>query len=197
MINNIDTLSKKINRNILTNKKEIILIKDDYINDIESENINDIESEDINDNESIELLEKELIIKAKSNSMKYPKNYGNIWLEKERKIILKYLKNYEINKDGFFNEDAIIKIAKKIERTEYGIKEEIKKMIFNDFMLGHDNKYIENKFNICEQNIKLIIKLYMEKNGKKIINMMETENKIISLQIENIKLKNELKKILN
>ena len=179
------------NKNIIKifNKKNIVLIQDDFINDIESYNTDD-------ENE-LDLLEKELIIKSKANSISYPKNYGNLWSEEERKKILKYLNKHETNTNGFFNDNAIINIAKKIERTEYGIKEEIKKMIYNEFILGNNTEYISDKFNIQEQNIKLIIKLYLEKNGKKIINTMEIENKIISLQIENIKLKNELKKLLN
>lgn len=174
-------IDDKILNDKLDNRK--IITNTDYIDEQDE---NDIE---------LELLEKEFTSKTSSNNIIYPKNYGNFWSDKERKVILKYLKRQNKDYEGLFNETLIMDIAKKIERTEYAVKEEIKKMIFNDFINGYDNSYIENKFNIREQNIKVIIKSHLEKNGKRIINLMETENKIISLQLENIKLKKELVKL--
>jgi len=186
------SINKLINEKISNNKLENKLFYSNINNkdkqyESESDNDNDIE---------LELLEKELTAKTSNNTMVYPKNYGNFWSDKERKVILKNLnKNQDKNHEGLFDETSITKIAQKIERTEHAVKEEIKKMIFNDFINGYDYSFIENKFNTKKKNNKIIIKSYLEKNGKKIINLMETENKIISLQLENIKLKKELFKL--
>jgi len=178
-----DEVKSKFINNFIKNK---LIISDDYVNEFE------LDKEDY----ELENLEKELIIKTKSNSISYPKNYGNIWTDKERKIILNFLKKESITYDSpLFNDLIIIDIAKKLKRTEYGVKEEIKKMIFMEFMNGNDYKKISIKFNIPESNIKLILKLYIEKNSKKIINNMELENYLLKLQIENIKLKKELQEI--
>lgn len=170
--------------NDFINKK--IIVSDEYINEFE---LNDEENE-------LYDLEKELILKTKSNSISYPKNYGNTWIDEERIIILNLLKNNNLKYDsGLFNELSIIDIAKKLQRTEYGVREEIKKMIFMDLLNGNNYKKISEKFNIPESNIKLILKLYIEKNSKKIINSMELENYLLQLQIQNIKLKKELEKL--
>ena len=165
---------------------------------IQSLNNNDINSDyNTNSDDDIE-LEKELIYKSKSNyhGQIQPKNYGNIWTDDERKKIMKYLKkNIFCTDTSIFDEKNIMEIAKKLERSEFGDKEEIKKMIFCDFIGGLSHKNISLKFNIPVQNIKLLLKQHMDKNGKKIINSMECENKLLKLQIENIKLKLELEQI--
>ena len=161
-------------------------------------------------NEDIELenLEKEFTIKSKSSIYGntvlnshinfHPKNYGNIWIDEQREKIFKYLKknNYE-NNLVLFDESVIFDIAHKLERTEHGVKEEIKKMIFNEFMDGSNVEKISKKFYIPVQNIKLLLKLFIEKNGKKIINSIGTENQLLKLKIENIKLKKELTEIIS
>ncbi len=162
-------------------------------------NNNDINN-DTNSDDDIELekLEKELIFKSKSNyhGQIQPKNYGNMWTDDERNKIIKYLKKNIFCVDtGIFDEKNIIEIAKKLERSEFGVKEEIKKMIFCDFIGGLSHKNISLKFNIPVQNVKLLLKQHMDKNGKKIINSMECENKLLKLQIENIKLKLELEQM--
>ncbi len=81
------------------------------------------------DNENIELekLEKEFTIKSGYNSSLHPKNHGNIWSDEERNKIIKYLLKNKFNKNyGMFDESNIFDIAKKIERSEYAVKEEIK-----------------------------------------------------------------------
>lgn len=153
------------------------------------------EIEEIGESE-LEKLEKEFVIKSKSNLLVHPKNYGNTWTDKEREKILKYLKKNSFeNYSVLFDESVIFDIAHKLERTEYAVKEEIKKMIFNEFMNGSSNLIISKRFNIPEPNIKLLLKIFIEKNGKKTINSMEIENQLLKLKIENIKLKKELREI--
>ena len=55
---------------------------------------------------------------------------------------------------------------------------------------------ISEKFNIPETNIKLLIKLFIKKNGKKYLNSIEYENTLLKLKIENIKLKKELEELI-
>ncbi len=155
-----------------------------------------IEDENQEEDYEIEKLERELILKSKNNLSSYPKNYGNMWSDEHRKKILKYLKKKDFDSShGLFDESNISEIAKKLERTEFGIKEEIKKMIFNEYIEGKNHKEISEIFNIPEPNIKLVLKFHIEKNHKRIINQMETENKIFKLKIENLKLKKELREL--
>jgi len=167
-------------------------LSDKINNKTNNETYSDNEDETI----SLEKLEKEFVLKSRANSILYPKNYGNVWTDEERKKILKCLKkNIFCHSYGLFDESNIMIIAKKLERTEYGVKEEIKKMIFNDYICGLSHDKISKNFNIPETNIKLILKLHIEKNGKKIINSIESDNKLLSLQIENIKLRKELEEL--
>lgn len=168
---------------------------DNYNNDNELTEL-DILSEEI----EIEKLENELNTKMRELK-NHPKNYGNLWTDEERKIILKYLKknsfSIETGATNLYDESVIQKIAYKIERSEYGVKEEIKKMIFNDY-IGVFDSYtkLSIKYNIPENNIKILIKLYLEKYGKKILYPIEIENKILKYQVENIKLKAELRELI-
>ena len=197
---------KELKKNINKSINEIIEKKipkfdnnDNEINEEDKEDKEDDEYDEENEYIELEKLENEFILKSNANSISCPKNHGNIWTNEEHTKIIKYLKKNNIEKNyGLFDELNIINIAKKLERTEYGVKEQIKKMIFNDYInggLSHDK--ISKKFNIPETNIKLIVKLYIEKNGKKIINSIEYENNLLKLQIENIKLKKELEEIRN
>lgn len=117
----------------------------------------------------------------------------------KRKVIIKYLqKNNFINNPNLYDEQIIQKIAKKIERSEYGIKEEIKKMIYNDYIAEfYSLSKLSNKYNMPEYNIKILLKSFLEKYGKKILYSIEIENKILKYQLENIKLKKELKELSN
>ena len=151
----------------------------------------------LNDEIELEKLENELIMKSHVPN-NYPKNYGNFWSEDERKIILNCLKkNNFTDNSNLYDESIIQKIAKKTERSEHGVKEEIKKMIFNDY-IGEFYSLTELsiKYNIPEHNIKILIKIYLEKYGKKTLYPLEIENKILKFQVENIKLKKELKELL-
>ena len=151
-----------------------------------------------------EKLEDEInIMKNCSFSKQYdnqPKNYGNYWNDDERKIILKCLKKNDyskINNSTLYDENVIQKIAKKTERSEVGVKEEIKKMIFKDYIWEFDSYLkLSQKYNIPEHSIKILIKLYLEKYGEKILYPIEIENKILKYQVENIKLKFELRELV-
>ncbi len=149
-----------------------------------------------NDYFELEKLEKEFVVKSNINSIIKPKNHGNFWTGEEKTKILKYLSknNYGYN-FGLFDETNIEEIAKKLERTEYAVREEIKKMIFNDYIDGLNYSELSSRYNIPEPNIRLIIKSYIDKYGKKIMNSINNENLILKLHIENIKLKTELKEL--
>jgi hypothetical protein len=216
---NKNKLSKKINGKSFINKIiEDKIIKNNFINgnntnknDLSENDLseNDLSENDLSENDSnikyanqddieLEKLDKELSLKSGYNSLLYPKNYGNMWLDEERKKIIKLLKKNEFDKNyGLFDESIIFDIAKKLQRTEYAVKEEIKKMIYNEYIEGSSYEKISEYFNIPVGNIKLILKIYIDKNSQKIINQMETENKLIRLKIENIKLKKELYEINN
>ncbi len=188
-INNI--IQNKILKNDLKFQNNTDNNIEDDIEDNTEENIEDIE-----DIIELEKLENELVLKSKTNSVLYPKNYGMMWTNEERKKIIKYLnKNNFDNKYGLFDELNIIEISRKLQRTEYGVKEEIKKIIYNDYINGMNYKKISEKLNMPESNIKLILKLYIEKNGKRLINIMEYENKLLNLHIDNIKLRKELEEL--
>jgi hypothetical protein len=166
-----------------------------FNNDCDDVNYNSIDT--LHDEIEIEKLENELYIKSHS-SKNYPKNYGNLWTNDERKIILNNLKkNIKFNNTSLYDDEIILKIAKKTERSEVGVKEEIKKMIFNDYIEElYSLSQLSTKYNITESNIKILIKLYLEKYGKKCLYPIELENQILKCRIENIKLKNELKELM-
>lgn len=200
--NNIKTFSSA--NDIISNK-----IKHDKIN-LSKKNIlcNIVESNEIDDNstdeldilsEQIELekLENELYLKS-HKSQSQPKNYGNMWVDGDRKIILSYLKKYSnITNSNLYDELTIQKIAKKTQRSEYGVKEEIKKMIFNDYIEEiYSLSQLEEKYYMSKINLKVLIKSYLEKHGKKTLYPIEIENKILKSKIDNIKLKIELKELL-
>ena len=165
------------------------------------------EQNDLNDTDDeieFQKLEDEFNVMKNSTSFKtfdnQPKNYGNFWTEEERKIILKYLQknDYSVNNNSSLYDETIIqKIAKKTERSEIGVKEEIKKMIFKDYIWEFVSySKLSQKYNIPEHSIKILIKLYLEKYGEKILYPIEIENKILKYQVENIKLKCELMELV-
>jgi hypothetical protein len=195
MTSNNKLFSSSINNFIENKIKHNKIIKNTNSIDNEYEN-NELDI--LHDEIELEKLEDELY--TKSHTIKnYPKNYGNLWNDDERKIILSNLKkNNYINNPNLYDELVIEKIAKKTERSEYGVKEEIKKMIFNDYIYNlYSYCELANKYHIPEHNIKLLIRIYIEKYAKKILYPIEIENKILKYQIENIKLKKELKELLN
>jgi hypothetical protein len=191
----LSKLQKKIKKlsHDFENQKSINEIISDKIVKNDVNNTNDLS--DINDELELIKLDEELLIKLDVTN---PKNHGKIWSESERKKIKKLLQNniYK-NNNELFDEQNILVISKTLERTEYAIKEEIKKMLFNDYMNGIDYDNLTKIYNIPESNIKIIIKLFIDKNSKKIIDQLENENKLLKLKVENIKLKKEISELNN
>ena len=191
----LSKLQKKIKKlsHEFENKKSINEIISDKIVKNDVNNTNDLS--DINDELELIKLDEELLIKLDVTN---PKNHGKIWSESERKKIKKLLQNniYK-NNNELFDEQNILVISKTLERTEYAIKEEIKKMLFNDYMNGIYYDNLTKIYNIPESNIKIIIKLFIDKNSKKIIDQLENENKLLKLKVENIKLKKEISELNN
>lgn len=198
--------ANKLIENKIKSSKKFLNEHDD---NNESNGINNLDNldnlNDLSDEIELEKLEKEFAFKC-SNGTTQPKNYGNMWNDEERKIILSYMKknNYSssfndsngLTGSNLYDDKIIQKIAKKTERSEHGVKEEIKKMIFNDYM-GEFDTYskLSIKYNIPEHCIKVLIRIYLEKYGKKILYPLEIENKILKYQVENIKLRTELAKL--
>ncbi len=178
---NISDISNKLNK---LNK----LNKSTKLNKLNKLNI-------IDDDIELEKLDNEFNLKYHADYQ--PKNYGNLWNDDERKIILNYLKkNDNIDDINLYDDKIIQKIARKIERSECGIKEEIKKMIFYDYI--ENNYTIENlsdKYNINQNKIKILIKMFLEKYGNKYLLPITIENNILKCKIENIKLKKELSEL--
>lgn len=199
-------MSYKKSVSSVNNYIENKIIKNEPIFNKKNNNQKDLDNLDNSDDEiELEKFEDKInIIKNSSSSNYYdnqPKNYGNFWVDDERKVILKYLKKNDyskINNSSLYDENIIRKIAKKTERSEVGVKEEIKKMIFKDYIWEFDSYLkLSQKYNIPEHSIKILIKLYLEKYGEKILYPIEIENKILKFQVENIKLKQELKQLMN
>jgi DNA-directed RNA polymerase specialized sigma24 family protein len=157
------------------------------INYIISKQIKKEEEEDLS-----EELEKEFEEELEKNM---PSNYGNSWSDEERMIIINMLKKYEPKTNNILNEKIIGKISKKLERTDGGVRAEIKKIVFNKYLEGVEKEIISKELNISLSNVKLLIRLFLEKDSDQMINLLEKENKILHLSIENIRLKKELKKI--
>ena len=173
---------------------------------------NDDNLENLEDLKELEELEKEFKSKVysyKSGDYQKPKNHGNLWTEQEKLVILKWMEkndynnlicNMESNNSngtneywaGMFDDNIIDQLSQELQRTQGSIREEIKKMVFTEYLKTLDYISISKKFNIPETNIKIIVKKHLEKNEKIIISSIETENKLLKVQIENIKLKNEL-----
>lgn len=132
----------------------------------------------------------DIIVMSMNNEVK-PKNFGMKWTKEERDYVLKTL---DLTKDM---DDIIDKISKKLERTEGGVRCEIRKMIISSYLEGEEYESISEILNISMEYIKMTIKKYLEKNAEDDIKILERENNLLKLRIENAKLQNELKKELN
>ena len=189
-------LKKKIKKSIneIINNK-ITKNTNDELYENKITKLNNLDNEELDDELELVKLDEELLIKSDITN---PKNHGKIWSENERKKIKKLLQNniYKNNSE-LFDELNILAISKTLERTEYAIKEEIKKMLFNDYINGIDYENLTKIYNIPESNIKIIIKLFIDKNSKKIIDQMENENKLLKLKVDNMKLKKEICELNN
>jgi hypothetical protein len=124
-------------------------------------------------------LETEVSDEIKKN---IPSNYGNKWTDDERKRLIKLLKN------GYVVES----IASKLNRSEGGIKAEIRKIVYSKYIEGCDAEAISKEFNIVYNNVKSIIKTSIEQDCENDINNLEKENKLLRLKIENIRLHKKL-----
>lgn len=114
-----------------------------------------------------------------------PSNYGNKWTDEERKKLIKLLKNsYDVNI-----------IASKLNRSEGGIKAEIKKLVYAKYIEGNDAEGISKELNIVYNNVKSMIKASIEQECENDINNLEKENKLLRLKIENIRLHKKLASI--
>ena len=135
-------------------------------------------------NSDLELHETDIFIKDDSKK-KLPSNYGNKWTDDDRNKLLSYLK------DG----KEIEFIAHSLDRSEGGVRGEIKKIIFNKYLEGDDATKISKEMNIIYKNVKSIIKIHLERDCESEIAILEKENKLLELKIKNLKLRNELKEL--
>jgi hypothetical protein len=132
-----------------------------------------------NKNNIITELDAELSDEIKKNM---PSNYGNKWSDEERKKMIKMLKN---------GDDVII-IADKLNRSEGGIKGEIKKIVYSKYIDGIDAEIISKELNIIYKNVKSIIKVCIEQDCDNNITNLEKENKFLRLKIDNIRLRKKI-----
>ena len=133
-----------------------------------------------------------------------PKNYGNKWTEQEIDKLIRMLKKsstLNMTKNNIFdcsptnNSDGnqiIKKIAKKLDRTEGGVKGEITKIIYDRYMNGQTAEQISDSLNITFRNVKSLIKIQLDKESENEIISLEKENKLLKLKIENKRLRQEL-----
>ena len=120
-----------------------------------------------------------------------PKNFGSKWTDNERDILLNM-----ISKENDVDEN-IIAISIKLERSEGGVRGEIRKMIIFRYLMGDDVETISDDMNIPITYIKMIIKNYLEKDAVTDIVILKRENELLKLRLENAKLQNSLKNEVN
>jgi transposase-like protein len=146
-------------------------------------------------NKDIKPIYKDAINESISNTSdielkkKLHSNFGNKWSEEEKNELLAM-----IRESG--NELDIEGIAKKLGRSQGGIKAEIKKMIVEKYLQGDDTNKISKELNLEFRYVKNILKYYFEKESEIDAKALESENKLIKLKIDNIKLRKELKDIM-
>ena len=121
-----------------------------------------------------------------------PINHGTKWSSDDRKILFKALKRNTSLLDDF-NNIIITQLAKKLGRTEGGIKAEIKKNIIERYFKGVEIEVISVEMNIMIYLIKSTIKMYIERDCDAEIHNLEKENKLLTLKINNMMLKKQIK----
>lgn len=119
-----------------------------------------------------------------------PLNYGNRWSEEDKNKLIEQMKIYASN-DINFEE-----IAKKLGRTEGGVKGELKKMIIKNYMSGIEVDMIAKNFNLTYKYVKMIIISYLDKEIDVDISNLQKENLYFKLKIENINLRKDMNKIM-
>jgi hypothetical protein len=123
-----------------------------------------------------------------SNNITKPKNFGSKWTDSEREILLNTI---SIDNDA---DENITTISIKLERSEGGIRGEIRKMIIFRYLMGDDAETISEDMNLTITYIKMIIKNYLDKDAEADIVILKRENELLKLRLENAKLHNDLKK---
>lgn len=126
-----------------------------------------------------------------NNQSDKPKKYGAKWTDDEREILLN-----SISKENDIDEN-ITAISIKLERSEGGIRGEIRKMIITRYLMGDDSETISDDMSIKDQYVRIIIKNYLDKNAEADIIILKRENELLKLRLENAKLQNELKNEIN
>ncbi len=200
----MNSMNSNISNGLKEKNKIITNNLDEYMNkmigdkDNEKNQDSQYSQDDKTKQEELSEIDK-LEIEFENNTIikkKLPKNYGNKWTLEEREILIKKLKT---NKEKIQNEaysitkyDVIGKIGKKLGRTDGGVIGELKKIIYERYSKGEDLNLICEDLNLVYKNVKIMIKLYIEKESEQKINYYEKENKLLKLKIENIKLKREL-----
>ena len=137
-----------------------------------------------------------------------PKKYGSKWTDNDKNRLIDMLKNsskiivnlddnkadiFEYSPNSNTEGDALIReIAKKLDRTEGGIRAEIKKVIFDKYTRGETIEKISETLNLTYKNVKSTIKIQLDKECDNEILILEKENKLLSLKIENKKLKKKI-----
>ena len=146
-------------------------------------------------NKDIKPIYKDAINESISNTSdielkkKLHSNFGNKWSEEERIELVNLIRESGKELD-------IEEIAKKLGRSQGGIKAEIKKMIVEKYLQGDDTNKISKELNLEFRYVKNILKYYFEKESENDAKALESENKLIKLKIDNIKLRKELKDIM-
>jgi len=163
---------------------------------------NSVNSDEINnDNTLISKLEVEFENETVIKTIKMPENYGSKWKDDEKQKLIKILKtkNDKISEDKYTitKYDVLTKIAKKLGRSEGGILFEIKKIVYERYSDGEKLENICEELNLVYKNTRMVIKVLIEQENEKQINLLEKENKLLRLKIENIKLKRELDLLSN
>ena len=126
-----------------------------------------------------------------------PSKYVTAWIEEDRNTLLniihKHNEKHDKNKHFLDNKKLMDKLSKTLERSEGGIKSEIKKIIFNKYLDGITFEEISKLFNTNPSIITSLYNQYLDKNSDKKIELLEKENKILKLRSENKKLLDELR----
>ena len=125
------------------------------------------------------------------NDLGKSKKFGNKWTDQEREMLLN-----SISKDNDIDEN-IIAISIKLERSEGGIRGEIRKIIISRYLLGDDSDIISDDMSISISYIKMTIKNYLDKDAENDIIILKRENELLQLRLENAKLQNFLRKEIN
>ena len=125
------------------------------------------------------------------NDENKPKKFGTRWSDYDREILLN-----SISKDNDIDEN-IIAISIRLDRSEGGVRGEIRKMIISRYLIGDDNDTISDDMCLSILYIKTIIKNYLDKDAESDIIILKRENELLKLRLENAKLYNDLKNEIN